>query len=109
MTEFVPSDQAVLDLLRRNGRMTVSDFQAEMGVTATAVRQRLNRLMGAGYIERKVDDRNCKSRMDVPPNHPSLERFTNAWGRFPCRASSQTCARIKCGTKVSKQMLGAKR
>ena len=46
------SEVVVLDLLRRSGEMRISELVREMGVTATAVRQRLNRLMAADLIER---------------------------------------------------------
>ncbi len=55
MTALVPNDNTVLDLLRKHERMTVSDFESALGVTATAVRQRLNRLLGMGFIEREKD------------------------------------------------------
>jgi len=48
------SDQGILDLLRRVGPLGVGDLVSETGVTATAVRQRLNRLMGQGLIERQL-------------------------------------------------------
>lgn len=55
MNSAVPSDRSILDLLRRQDRMTVSDFEAALGVTATAVRQRLNRLLAQGQIQRQVE------------------------------------------------------
>ena len=48
------SDTAILDLLRRGQGMTIAELSNMMGVTATAVRQRLNRLMGQGFIERQA-------------------------------------------------------
>src|SRR6185437_7654705 len=39
------SDRALLDLLRRRGPMTVAEMAAQLGVTATAVRNRLSRLL----------------------------------------------------------------
>jgi len=50
--EFVSSDAVVLDLLRKRDSATVSELAAALDVTATAVRQRLNRLMAQGYVER---------------------------------------------------------
>jgi len=50
----ISSDTAILDLLRRGQSLTVSELSQAMGVTATAVRQRLNRLMGQGLIQRKA-------------------------------------------------------
>src|SRR3954468_9940258 len=50
------SDNALLEVLRRNGAVTISTLVAEMGVTATAVRQRLQRLMGEGLIERQSEN-----------------------------------------------------
>jgi predicted ArsR family transcriptional regulator len=46
------SDLAILDLLRQREAMTVVEFAEELQVTATAVRQRLNRLMSQELIER---------------------------------------------------------
>ncbi|MCE9552141.1 MAG: MarR family transcriptional regulator [Planctomycetes bacterium] len=46
------SDSAMLDLLRRGGELRIGQLASGMGVTATAVRQRLNRLMRQGLIER---------------------------------------------------------
>jgi DeoR family transcriptional regulator, suf operon transcriptional repressor len=51
------SDKAMLDVLRRNGAVTISVLVAEMGVTATAVRQRLQRLMADGLIERQAENK----------------------------------------------------
>ncbi len=51
---FASSDTAVVDLLRQREGMTVSQLAAELNVTATAVRQRLNRLMGQGLVERRL-------------------------------------------------------
>ena len=53
MHNLVPSDVAILDLLRKRDEMTVSDFVQSLGVTATAVRQRLSRLLEYGYIGRQ--------------------------------------------------------
>lgn len=50
--EIVPSDVALLDLLRKFNSMSVRDLAEAMDVTATAVRQRLNRLMAQGHVER---------------------------------------------------------
>jgi DeoR family suf operon transcriptional repressor len=47
------SDTAVLNHLRRNELLTVSQLAQRMEVTATAVRQRLNRLMAQGLVERQ--------------------------------------------------------
>lgn len=54
-TEIVPTDIALLDLLRGGGSLTISELSSAMGVTATAVRQRLSRLMGQGYVQRSVE------------------------------------------------------
>ena len=51
-TEVVNSDVTILDLLRKMEPMGISELALATNVTATAVRQRLNRLMGQGYIER---------------------------------------------------------
>jgi DeoR family transcriptional regulator, suf operon transcriptional repressor len=48
------SDPQFLDLLRKHGALSVSDLISHTGVTATAVRQRLNRLLKQGLIEREA-------------------------------------------------------
>jgi len=48
------SDSDLLDLLRVEGRMGVTDMAKATEVTATAVRQRLMRLMAHGLIQREV-------------------------------------------------------
>lgn len=48
------SDLQFLDLLRKQRALSVSQLIAQTGVTATAVRQRLNRLLREGLIEREV-------------------------------------------------------
>jgi DeoR family suf operon transcriptional repressor len=53
-TDLVPSDVAILDLLRKQDSMTVSQLAISMDVTATAVRQRLNRLMAQGFLDRRA-------------------------------------------------------
>lgn len=52
MTPMEISDATVLDLLRKRGPLSVSELVEAQDVTATAVRQRLNRLMGQGLIAR---------------------------------------------------------
>jgi predicted ArsR family transcriptional regulator len=52
------SDNQVLDLLRQNNALSVAELSAHMGVTATAVRQRLTRLMNGGLIERQCPKAN---------------------------------------------------
>lgn len=51
---YETSDFALINLLRQSGPQTVSGMTAAMGVTPTAVRQRLTRLMGQGMIERRT-------------------------------------------------------
>jgi predicted ArsR family transcriptional regulator len=48
------SDSQLLELLRRRGAMSVSELSEATEVTATAVRQRLTRLMGQGLVEREA-------------------------------------------------------
>ena len=50
--------------MQRDGAVTIAALVAEMGVTATAVRQRLSRLMDAGLVERHTE-RQSRGR----PNH----------------------------------------
>ncbi len=48
------SDQQVVDLLRRHRAMTIDDLVTATGVTATAVRQRLVRMMAQGLVQRQA-------------------------------------------------------
>ncbi len=54
MSAVETSDNQVLDLLRRRGPLAVLDLVRTTGVTATAVRQRLTRLMAHGLVDREV-------------------------------------------------------
>jgi predicted ArsR family transcriptional regulator len=58
------SDKALLNFIRREGAVTISAMIAEMGVTATAVRHRLSRVMADGLVERHTE-RLSRGR----PNH----------------------------------------
>jgi predicted ArsR family transcriptional regulator len=49
------SDRSLLDLIRRHGPLTVPEMAERLGVTATAVRNRLTRLVGSGMVERKAE------------------------------------------------------
>jgi predicted ArsR family transcriptional regulator len=49
------SDRALLDVIRRSGPLTVAEMAASLGVTATAIRNRLTRLLGAGLVERQAE------------------------------------------------------
>ncbi len=48
------SDRGLLDLLRKQGACGITELASAMQVTATAVRQRLSRLMGLGLITRET-------------------------------------------------------
>ncbi len=48
-------DRSLLDLIRRHGPLTVVEIADRLGVTATAVRNRLTRLIGSRMIERRVE------------------------------------------------------
>ena len=49
------SDRPLLDLIRRDGPLTVAAMADRLGVTATAVRNRLTRLVEAGLVERRAE------------------------------------------------------
>ncbi|HEX5470593.1 MAG TPA: winged helix-turn-helix transcriptional regulator [Lacipirellulaceae bacterium] len=49
------SDKMMVDVMRRNGAVTIATLVSEMGVTATAVRQRLQRLMSDGIVQRQTE------------------------------------------------------
>jgi len=49
------SDRPLLDLIRRRGPLTVAEMAEALGVTPTAIRNRLTRLMGSGMVERLTE------------------------------------------------------
>src|SRR5579883_554963 len=53
MTES--SDRSLLDLIRRKGPLTIIEMAGQLGVTPTAVRNRLTRLVGSGMVERRIE------------------------------------------------------
>jgi predicted ArsR family transcriptional regulator len=62
--KFLESDITILDILRKRGGMTVSELSECLGVTGTAVRQRLNRLLEEGDIHRE-----CMETLRGRPRH----------------------------------------
>jgi predicted ArsR family transcriptional regulator len=53
MTES--SDRTLLDLIRREGPLSLAELARRTGVTPTAVRNRLTRLVGSGMVERRAE------------------------------------------------------
>jgi predicted ArsR family transcriptional regulator len=49
------SDRSLLDLIRRHGPLTIAEMVERLGVTPTAVRNRLTRLVGSGMVERRSE------------------------------------------------------
>ncbi len=43
--------QQIVDLLLRNGALTIAELVEKLGVTTTAVRQQINRLLAEGWLE----------------------------------------------------------
>jgi predicted ArsR family transcriptional regulator len=48
------SDRPLLDLIRRRGPLSVDEMVLELGVTPTAIRNRLGRLVSSGMVERET-------------------------------------------------------
>jgi len=67
-----PVDQLVLDLLRRSEGLSVTDLMERLEVTATAIRQRLDRLEESGFIE--------KRKQGVGRGRPSFKYFLTDLG-----------------------------
>ncbi|MFM8415593.1 MAG: helix-turn-helix transcriptional regulator [Planctomycetota bacterium] len=72
-TEPRASDAAVIDLLRLRDALEIGDLATSLGVTATAVRQRLDRLMRSGLVER--------TSVSKPRGRPSHAYSLTAAGR----------------------------
>ncbi len=56
------TDSGLVDYLRRSGSSTISELVEFAGVTQTAIRQRLNRLMEQGLIVREAEIRSGRGR-----------------------------------------------
>lgn len=54
MRNILPIDTDVADLLREHGSLTISALAGHLGITGTAVRQRIARLTDAGWVSRKA-------------------------------------------------------
>lgn len=67
-SDVLSSDQAILDLLRKRDSVTVTELADAIGVTATAVRQRLTRLLANGLIRRQA----TKEGRGRPSHHYTL-------------------------------------
>jgi predicted ArsR family transcriptional regulator len=48
------NDEVLLDLLRRRGPLGIVELSQALAVTATAIRQRLGRVVGQGLVEREM-------------------------------------------------------
>ena len=72
-TEPRATDTEVIDLLRVRSALGVGELADALGVTATAVRQRLDRLMKAGIVER--------SPVSQPRGRPSHAYALSEQGR----------------------------
>src|SRR4051794_22761603 len=53
MTET--SDRSLLDMIRRHGPMPIAEMTERLGVTPTAIRNRLTRLVESGMVERRAE------------------------------------------------------
>jgi len=49
------TDRSLLDLIRRHGPLTINEMVDRLGVTPTAVRNRLIRLVSSGMVERQTE------------------------------------------------------
>jgi predicted ArsR family transcriptional regulator len=56
------SDRPLLDLIRREGPLAVTELAGHLGVTATAVRNRLTRLVESGLVERRTEPHEGRGR-----------------------------------------------
>ncbi|NOY29122.1 MAG: MarR family transcriptional regulator [Planctomycetes bacterium] len=63
------SDRSLLDYLRRHDASTVNDLMEFAGVTATAIRQRVNRLMEQGLVLQSLVGGQAETRSRGRPTH----------------------------------------
>src|SRR3954451_9819440 len=65
------SDRPLLDLIRRQGPLTVAEMGELLHVTPTAVRNRLTRLVGSGMVERRSESGGRGRPRPPPPGAPA--------------------------------------
>src|SRR5438477_12011762 len=66
------SDRGLIELLRQRGQLSVSDLTAAMKVTATAVRQRLSRLMRQDLVRREATHNEAAKSRGRPTHQYAL-------------------------------------
>jgi predicted ArsR family transcriptional regulator len=106
MAQITESDQQLIDLLRSQPAMSIGQLVDGMGVTATAVRQRLTRLMALGLIVRSpaIEGRGRPSHLyqltekglNAQPNNLS-DLALVLWKEVQQIADEQTRQRILLG------------
>lgn len=74
-------DQVVLDHLRRQPSASVGELGDLLGVTATAIRQRLTRLMSEGLIERQLEQSTSDGEKRSGRGRPSYDYCLTDRGR----------------------------
>ncbi len=99
--EIVASDIVIVDLLRKHASMTVIDLASALEVTATAVRQRLTRLMAQGFVERSSTKagRGRPSHFYVAHGQRTAQGRLQSWGswRSLCGRRSLRFRTRRCG------------
>ena len=98
------TDAAVIELLRVDSTLEIGDLAEALGVTATAIRQRLDRLMRSGLVERKTVAR--------PRGRPAHAYSLTADGRryggdnfrdsIPCRTAGSRTRRTSCHSTMAR-------
>jgi DeoR family suf operon transcriptional repressor len=86
--------QRIIEVLLRHGPMTVSELGTEIGVTATAIRAQLTRLVGEGWL--------LRTRRNVGPGRPAgvfavserARRFFGAGGPDVSRLLMEEIVRV---------------
>ena len=77
-TDSRSSDTALIELLRVETRLGIGQMAASLGVTATAIRQRLDRLMRAGLVCREtLAPPGTSAARDVPPMSTASRKRDN--------------------------------
>ena len=84
------SDRELLDLIRRCGPLTVVEMAASLGVTGTAIRNRLARLLGTGLVERQAEHQGPRA---APAHLPGQRRGAEAAGSELCRPGRRALGR----------------
>jgi predicted ArsR family transcriptional regulator len=84
MSKQAPTKEEILHLIKKHKRLSVTDFEAHLGITGMAIRRHLNKLEADGLIETET----IRKNMGRPVQLYGLSKQGEEW--FPKNYSNMT-------------------